>query len=142
MGDDRHDTPVEVNTLAAEHAGADDVEVDITDEVEVVDEAAELLAVDGPPDGANEVTPTVAIEDACGFCRLVKLKRIMLSRECPPATCDDLWALGTCCGTRAGDFAWCQIRGLLSVDGQVTDCDRRKTPRGLPTGAPDRRRRR
>jgi hypothetical protein len=107
---------------------------------EIADELSERLAIDGPPDSAHEVTPTVTVEDACGFCRLVRKLR-MADFVPPPANCDEAWAHGTCCGTWDGRWSWCQIRGLRSVDGVVTDCDRRKVARGgLPTGTPERRR--
>jgi len=133
---DGHDTPVEVNTLAAEHA-ADEIErlPDVTEFAE-----AEALAIHGPPDGANELTPTRPVEDACGFCLLVTMQRC--ANFTPhPHSCSEAWHMRTCCGTWDGRWAWCQIRGLLAVDGVVTDCNRRTAPRGgPPPGTPERRR--
>lgn len=106
---------------------------------EVADELAEDLAVDGPPDDENEVTPTVGVEDACGFCALVAVQRV--ANFCPPPqSCTEAWHYRTCCATWDGFWAWCQIRGMLSVDGKVTDCDRRAKERnGPPPGTPERR---
>lgn len=107
---------------------------------EVADELAEDLAIDGPPDDAREVTPTVTVEDACGFCRLVKVQRCANFTP-PPHSCSEAWHLRTCCATWDGYWSWCQIKGLLSIDGVVTDCNRRKAPRGgPPPGTPERRR--
>lgn len=107
---------------------------------EVVDELAEDLAVDGPPDDANEVTPSHGVEDACGHCLLVKVQRVA-DFVPAPQSCTEAWHLRTCCATKRGYWSWCQIKGLLSVDGVVTDCDRRRVARGgLPMGTPDRRR--
>ena len=109
------------------------------DEAEVIDDDAEALAVDGPPDGHHEITPTRTPNDACGFCLLVTLQRVANFTP-PPTTCSEAWHWGTCCAPWDGQWAWCQIRGLRSIDGVVTDCNRRTATRGgPPPGTPERR---
>jgi hypothetical protein len=109
-------------------------------EPEVADELSETLAIDGPPDDANEVTPTLSVEDACGLCRLMRTRRLPNGTP-PPKDCTHAWGHTRCCAPWDGEWSWCPVTGLLSVAGEITDCNRRKNPRGgPPPGTPERRR--
>jgi hypothetical protein len=104
----------------------------------VADELAEDLAVDGPPDGANEVTPSGAVTDACGLCQLLEVRRLPNGTP-PPADREHAWGHTKCCAPWDGTWSWCPLKGKLSVGGVITDYNRRKDARPPPGGIERRR---
>jgi hypothetical protein len=82
------------------------------DEAEALDEAAEDLAVFGPPDHARESTPTTL--DPCAECG-GKLTRIAGWIH-QPASADDVWRHWAkfCVSDQGNNWAWCPKTGWFT----------------------------
>lgn len=104
---DTHDTPVEINTLAAEHATAADEPVDITDFAE-----AEELAFSGPLDGERELTPTIL--DPCSECGAALVRVADWIHQ--PETAQDAWHHWGkhCVASQSNAWSWCPKSGWFT----------------------------
>jgi hypothetical protein len=125
------DTPVEANTLAAQHSLR-----------EIVDLAAEAEALSGPTDGEREVTPTMQIVDPCRECRIKPLLRIAAFVP-PPITDTEAWAsYSRCVATYENRWGFCRETGMLWLNWERRIArDRSRDPAGArPWDGTERRR--